>query len=57
MLRQGGSGLIVAFALLLRPQAFVMAEPTWLTLPLYIAAILMIYWIVHEVLPYLNEQD
>jgi len=30
---------------------------TWFTLPLFIAAILMIFWIVHEVLPFLNEVD
>jgi hypothetical protein len=30
---------------------------TWFTLPLFIAAFLMICWIVHEVLPYLNEEE
>jgi len=30
---------------------------TWFTLPLFIAAFLMIVWIVREVLPYLNEED
>jgi hypothetical protein len=30
---------------------------TWFTLPLFIAAILMIFGIVHEVLPFLNEGD
>src|SRR5437660_11962790 len=29
----------------------------WLSLPLFIAAILMILWIVRDVLPYLSEED
>lgn len=30
---------------------------TWFTLPLFVAAFLMIFWIVYEVLPSLNEED
>ena len=30
---------------------------TWLTLPLFMAAFLMIFSVVHEVLPFLNEDD
>jgi hypothetical protein len=29
----------------------------WLTLPLFIATIVMIFWIGHEVWPFLNEDD
>jgi hypothetical protein len=29
----------------------------WFTLPLFFAAFLMIFWIVREVLPFLNEDD
>jgi hypothetical protein len=30
---------------------------TWFTLPLFVAAFVVVFWIVREVLPSLNEQD